>query len=123
MFIVTAKMQRFVQEYLVDFNATQAAIRAGYSKRTAAVIAAENLQKPNIQEAIQKEKDRIVNDVDSIIFSNIRFWIEVRDDPKSTKANRLKASEYLGKYGAMFTDKIEATGDIIIVPSDNDDKL
>ena len=50
----TAKQQRFVEEYPVDFNATQAAIRAGYSERTAGSIGDENLRKPDIAEAIQK---------------------------------------------------------------------
>jgi len=50
---LTPKQQRFVEEYLIDLNATQAAIRAGYSEKTAAAIGAENLIKPNIQEAIQ----------------------------------------------------------------------
>ena len=51
---MTAKQQRFCDEYLLDLNATQAAIRAGYSKKTAAVIATENLKKPNIVEYIEK---------------------------------------------------------------------
>lgn len=48
------KQDRFVQEYLIDLNATQAAVRAGYSKATAAQIGAENLTKPEIAEAIEK---------------------------------------------------------------------
>lgn len=51
---LTAKQQRFIEEYLVDLNATQAAIRAGYSKKTARSVGAENLTKPDIQKAIQK---------------------------------------------------------------------
>ena len=43
---LTDKQRRFVEEYLVDLNATQAAIRAGYSKRTARQTGAENLSKP-----------------------------------------------------------------------------
>ena len=54
---MTAKQQRFCDEYLIDLNATQAAIRAGYSKKTAAVIATENLRKPNIAEYIKKRLD------------------------------------------------------------------
>jgi phage terminase small subunit len=50
---LTLKQQRFVEEYCVDFNATQSAIRAGYSKRTAYSIGSENLRKPEIREAIQ----------------------------------------------------------------------
>ena len=51
---MTAKQQRFCDEYLIDLNATQAAIRAGYSEKTAGVIAAENLKKPIISEYIEK---------------------------------------------------------------------
>lgn len=51
---LTAKQQRFVDEYLKDLNATQAAIRAGYSKNTARFIGAENLTKPNIQAIVAK---------------------------------------------------------------------
>lgn len=51
---LTPKQQRFVDEYLIDLNATQAAIRAGYSVKTAQVISAENLLKPIIQSAIQE---------------------------------------------------------------------
>lgn len=49
---LTDKQARFVEEYLIDLNATQAAIRAGYSKASAQVIAAENLSKPMIAQAI-----------------------------------------------------------------------
>lgn len=50
------KQQRFVDEYLVDGNATQAAIRAGYSRRTARQIGSENLSKPYIAEAIEQKQ-------------------------------------------------------------------
>ncbi len=50
---LTAKQQRFVDEYLKDLNATQAAIRAGYSKKSAASIGEENLRKPDIQAKVR----------------------------------------------------------------------
>lgn len=50
----SGKQEAFITEYLRDFNATQAAIRAGYSERTAAVIGSENLRKPNIAAEIQR---------------------------------------------------------------------
>ncbi len=53
---LTSKQQRFIEEYLIDLNATQAAIRAGYSAKTARAIGCENLAKPNIQEAIALAK-------------------------------------------------------------------
>lgn len=51
---LTTKQQRFCDEYLVDLNATQAAISAGYSKKTAKQIAQQNLTKLDIQEYIKK---------------------------------------------------------------------
>ena len=57
---LTPKQQRFCDEYLIDMNGTQAAIRAGYSKKTAYAIADENLKKPYIREYIDermKEKE------------------------------------------------------------------
>lgn len=48
------KQQRFCEEYLVDLNATQAAIRAGYSQKTAGAIGHENLTKPEIESEIQR---------------------------------------------------------------------
>jgi phage terminase small subunit len=53
---LTLKQKTFVDEYLVDCNATQAAIRAGYSKKTANRTASENLSKPDIQKAIEIAK-------------------------------------------------------------------
>ena len=54
---LNAKQKLFCQEYIVDLNATQAAIRAGYSEKTACAIGTENLRKPNIAEFIQQLAD------------------------------------------------------------------
>lgn len=68
---LTAKQQRFCDEYLIDLNATQAAIRAGYSEKTAAVIANENLRKPNISEYIEKrmaaKQEELIADQDEVL--------------------------------------------------------
>lgn len=53
---LTVKQARFVEEFLIDANATQAAIRAGYSKHTAKVIGSENLSKPAIAAEIAKAR-------------------------------------------------------------------
>ena len=53
---LTPKQQRFVDEYLVDLNATQAAIRAGYSRNSARQMGAENLTKPVIAAAVAEAK-------------------------------------------------------------------
>lgn len=52
---LTEKQRRFCEEYLVDFNATQAAIRAGYSEKTAYAIGWENLRKPEIIQTIREK--------------------------------------------------------------------
>ena len=80
---LTPKQSRFVDEYLVDLNATQAAIRAGYSERTAQMIGSENLSKPIISEKIalaqaerskrtQVTSDRVVTELAKIGFSDLR---------------------------------------------------
>lgn len=56
---LTDKQERFCQEYLIDLNGTQAAIRAGYSEDTAKVIASENLTKPYIKERIKTLQEQI----------------------------------------------------------------
>ncbi len=79
---LTAKQRLFVDEYLVDLNATQAAIRAGYSANSAASIGEENLRKPEIMAAIdaamdaraartQITQDRVVEELAAIGFSRI----------------------------------------------------
>ncbi|MEZ5691181.1 MAG: terminase small subunit [Rickettsiales bacterium] len=58
---LNTKRKRFVEEYVIDLNGTQAAIRAGYSKKTARITASKLLAKANIQEAIAKLQNKISN--------------------------------------------------------------
>ena len=80
---MTPKQQRFVEEYLIDLNATQAAIRAGYSEKTAGSVGNENLTKPEIAAAVQQAMnarsarteitaDRVLQELAKIGFSDIR---------------------------------------------------
>lgn len=68
---LTAKQRRFVEEYLVDLNATQAAIRSGYSEKTAYSVGHENLSKPDIATAIAeaqaKRSERTKVDADWVL--------------------------------------------------------
>lgn len=88
---LTAKQQRFVQEYMVDLNATQAAIRAGYSKKTAGQVGFENLRKPEIQKAIeagQKARskrtgitaDAVLTELGRIAFANMGDYLSATGD-------------------------------------------
>lgn len=80
---LTPKQQRFVDEYLIDLNATQAAIRAGYSNKTAEWIGPQLLKKTHVTERIEKcmkerekrthiSQDRVLNELARIGFSDIR---------------------------------------------------
>lgn len=89
------KQTRFCEEYLIDLNATQAAIRAGYSPDTAGAIGAENLKKPQIQKAIAKamadrsrrtgvNAERVVMELAKIAFVNAA---DVIADDATLKSN------------------------------------
>jgi len=117
---LTAKQKQFCLEYLKDFNGTQSAIRAGYSEDSAQQIGSENLLKLVIKERIQELADEITGNTNKIIIENVRFWQETRDDEECSRTDRLKASDLLGKYKAMFTEKVEHTGGMnLILRGDN----
>ena len=92
---MTEKQQRFVDEYLIDLNTTQAAIRAGYSVKTANEQGAQNLAKVSIQQAIAEQmadrsrrtgvnQDRIVLELARIAFAKITDIVDSEGKIKST---------------------------------------
>ncbi len=92
---LTDKQERFCLEYLVDFNATQASIRAGYSPKTAGAIGSENLKKPNIiarLSVMQEEaRSRFNADADDVV----RMWWETATaDPNELVSHRIGACRY-----------------------------
>lgn len=128
---LTDKQKEFVRQYLVDLNATQAAIRAGYSVKTAYRQGADLLQKTSIREAIEKaqaKRARRVEVTQDYVLSNLVEVVErtmqrapvtdrkgeqVTDEEgrvvwtfDAKNANR--ALELLGKHLGIFTDKIRA---------------
>ena len=109
---LSEKMKQFCIEYLKDFNGTQAAIRAGYSQNTAQQISSENLLKPVIKAEIENQMKIVLGDRNKIIYENVLYWRDLRNNPESKEADKLKASEYLGKYGGMFIDKIDLHANI-----------
>lgn len=95
---LTAKQARFVQEYLIDLNATQAAIRAGYSEKTAYSVGHENLSKPDIATEIasaQLERskrteitqDMVLREYAKLGFADIRKAVRWGDVPVGTDEN------------------------------------
>lgn len=132
---LTAKQQRFCDEYLIDLNATQAAIRAGYSKKTANRIGTENLSKLVIREYIENrmaekeaaliaDQDEVLKYLTSVLrgqSKSTEIVIEGLGDG-STKArkmekepsekDKLKAAELLGKRYGLYTEKVEEKVDM-----------
>lgn len=136
---LTLKQQRFVDEYIISGNATQAAIKAGYSKKTANRIATENLSKPVIKTAIDKrnaeiqsEKTMNMQEVMELLASIARG--ETTEETVTNKgdvietatrnSDKLKALELIGKRFGAWTDKKEISGnlDIEIGMGDYDDE-
>lgn len=109
---LTDKQQRFVDEYLIDLNATQAAIRAGYSEKTAKEIGSENLTKPNIAKAITEAQEKLSNKAQVTVEMVVQGLLNEAKDLSegSTQSARVSAWAHLGKHLGMFKDKIEHSG-------------
>lgn len=130
---LTPKQQLFCDEYLIDLNATQAAIRAGYSAKTARSIGQENLTKPVIKEYIEKrmeekeknliaDQDEVLRYLTSVMRGESRasvvvvestgdFMTMAREMEKAPdEKEKLKAAELLGKRYAIFSDKLDIDG-------------
>lgn len=133
---LTGKQKRFIEEYLIDLNATQAAIRAGYSEKTAYSIGEENLKKPDIKRAIEEAQlsrsSRVQitqDDVIRMLIENIEKssgikQVVITQTRKSEDGEFVgddvaqfvyepssvnKALELLGKHLGMFKDKLDVT--------------
>ena len=112
---MTKKQNRFVEEYLIDLNATQAAIRAGYSVRTADQQASRMLTNVKVQEAIAKamaerskrtgvNQDRIVLELAKLAFVNITDIVDKKGEIKDkATADDLSCIESI-KYKHSDTD-------------------
>ena len=111
---MTPKQRKFVQEYLKDLNATQAAIRAGYSKKTAYSIGQRLLKNVEVKAAVQtgqkKSAERAEVSVEYVI-TKLRTLAEgaMADDDR-TNANR--SLELLGKHVGAFAENINLRGNL-----------
>ena len=139
---LTRKQQRFADEYLVDANATQAAIRAGYSEKTARSQGQRLLNNVNIKTYIDEQLEKIHNEkiadaqevmmyLTSVLrgesqseivvvegtgdgYSDARRMMKLPDERE-----RLKAAELIGKRYGMFTDKVNVEGAVPVVIVDD----
>ena len=110
---LTPKQQRFVEEYLIDLNATQSAIRAGYSERTANEQGSRLLANVSISEAIAEAQEKLSNKAQVTVEMVVNGLLKEAQDyaEGSTQSARVSAWAHLGKHLGMFKDKIEHSGD------------
>jgi len=106
------RQRAFCQYYAADPDGTAAAIKAGYSKRTAAAIASENLRKPELLEYIKQlqaeaEAARVADLVEVK-----RFWTATMRDEEQRVEFRLKASELLAKSSGEFVQRVDLTAQV-----------
>ena len=132
---LTAKQQRFCDEYLIDLNATQAAIRAGYSPRSARQIADSNMSKHDIKayidERMKEKEEALIADQNEVlryltavlrgeskssvvvVESTGDFMSTAREMMKAPdEKERLKAAELLGKRYGLYKDTVNEVVDM-----------
>ena len=130
---MTKKQKRFVEEYLIDLNATQAAIRAGYRPDNAYSIGSENLRKPEIKAAIDRamaecskrtgvNQDRIIRELVKIGFANIADVVDLKtgkikegaseDDLACIQSIKVKPGEFGIERETKMYDKRSALVDL-----------
>lgn len=135
---MTEKQKRFADEYLIDLDGTKAAIRAGYSQKTAYSIANQLLKTPVIREYIdkrmeEKEKELIASQDEVlkyltkvlrgesqaeivVVVNTGDYMSEPRNVQKAPdEKERLKAAELIGKRYGLYTDRQEVTGAVPVV--------
>ncbi len=113
---LTPKQQRFVDQYLIDVNAKQAAIRAGYSAKTAEVQGCRLLRKVQVQQSIQKGQEalseRTLVAQDDVVRGLLKE-AEYMDEGSSHSA-RVSAWAHLGKHLGIFTDNLNLGGEVTV---------
>lgn len=106
---MTVKQRAFVENY--TGNATEAAIKAGYSAKTAYSMGQRLLKNVEISRAIQeREAARLAQDV-ATRERRLQFWTQVMEDTEADMKNRLRASELLGKAEGDFLERVEHSVD------------
>lgn len=135
---LTEKQKRFVEEYLIDLNATQAAIRAGYSPKTAYSAGQRLLKNVEVRKAIDERLEKIKTaktaDAQEVMeyLSSVLRGEQTEEVPllcgegyqrlvaKAVAAkDRLKAAELLGKRYGIFEDRFRVNGGVEVVIHDD----
>lgn len=136
---MNARQKRFCDEYLIDCNAKQAAIRAGYSPKTAYSIGNENLNKPELKAYIAEQLEKIhsakIADAEEVlkyltsvmrgehteqVLKLIGEGVQTVTDIDVSAKERLKAAELIGKRYGLFTDKVGLEGAVPVIITGDD---
>ena len=136
---MTKKQKRFVEEYLIDLNATQAAIKAGYSRKTAKQTGSENLSKPDLRAYIDEQLAKIhsakIADAEEVmkyltsvmrgehteqVLKLVGEGVQTVTDIDVSAKERLKAAELIGKRYGLFTDKVGLEGAVPVIITGDD---
>lgn len=137
---MNAKQRRFCDEYLIDCNATQAAIRAGYSKKTANEQAARLLANVSIKSYIDEQLERIHNEKTADAQEVLEYLTSVMRGEHTEQTlklvgegvqaiteidvaakERLKAAELIGKRYGIWKDSVDVKGAIPTILTGSDE--
>ena len=136
---MTPRQQKFCDEYLISGNATEAAIKAGYSRKTAKQTGSENLAKPDLKAYIETELEKLhsakIADAEEVmkyltsvmrgehteqVLKLVGEGVQTVTDIDVSAKERLKAAELIGKRYGLFTDKVGLEGAVPVIITGDD---
>lgn len=136
---MTPRQQKFCDEYLISGNATEAAIKAGYSRKTAKQTGSENLSKPDLRAYIDEQLAKIhsakIADAEEVmkyltsvmrgeyteqVLKLVGEGVQTITDIDVSAKERLKAAELIGKRYGLFTEKVGLEGAVPVIITGDD---
>lgn len=136
---MTPRQRKFCDEYLISGNATDAAIKAGYSPKTAKQTGSENLSKPDLRAYIDEQLAKIhsakIADAEEVmkyltsvmrgehteqVLKLVGEGVQTVTDIDVSAKERLKAAELIGKRYGLFTDKVWLEGAVPVIITGDD---
>ena len=136
---LTPRQQKFCDEYLISGNATEAAIKAGYSRKTAKQTGSENLSKPDLRAYIDEQLAKIhsakIADAEEVmkyltsvmrgehteqVLKLVGEGVQTVTDIDVSSKERLKAAELIGKRYCLFTEKVVLEGAVPVIITGDD---
>lgn len=136
---LTPRQQKFCDEYLISGNATDAAIKAGYSRKTAKQTGSENLSKPDLRAYIDEQLAKIhsakIADAEEVmkyltsvmrgehteqVLKLVGEGVQTVTDIDVSAKERLKAAELIGKRYGLFTEKVGLEGAVPVIITGDD---